>query len=180
MQEITLVGRIGKRDAAIFETANGNKFIAFSLAADGRVKGKTVTSWYDIISFDVTKYERMLPYMTSGSTMIVVGELYAEIEKGTDNIARCRRSVTADVIKFGPSSRNNSGSTIDENTVIAKTSGESTVSTRGTSTPRATNTILEDIPMGTIPTMPTPAAVSPIPPTPLAVDNASAIDDLPF
>ena len=43
MQEITLIGRIGSKDAAIYETANGNKFIAFSLAADGRVKGKTVT-----------------------------------------------------------------------------------------------------------------------------------------
>lgn len=42
MQEITLIGRIGSKDAAIYETANGNKFIAFSLAADGRVKGKTV------------------------------------------------------------------------------------------------------------------------------------------
>ena len=30
MQEITLIGRIGSKDAAIYETANGNKFIAFS------------------------------------------------------------------------------------------------------------------------------------------------------
>ena len=176
MQEITLIGNIGKKDAAIYETANGNKFIAFSLAADGRVKGKTVTSWYDIITFDIGKYERMLPYMTKGSSLVVVGELYAEAEKGKDNIVRCRRNVTADLIKFGPKAGNSSGVTTDENTVIAKTSSESTAApkvaaTRTKATAKVSNDIPEDIPMGTIPSSQ---------PAPVNVAEASPIDDLPF
>lgn len=170
MQEITLIGNIGKKDAAIYETANGNKFIAFSLAADGRVKGKTVTSWYNVISFDISKYERMLPYMTKGSSLIVVGELYAEVEKGKDNIVRCCRNVTADLIKFGPKGGNSSGVTTDENTVIARTSNETTAAKTGTTT-KVSNDIPEDIPMGTIPSSQ---------PTPVNVADASPIDDLPF
>lgn len=176
MQEITLIGNIGKKDAAIYETANGNKFIAFSLAADGRVKGKTVTSWYNVISFDISKYERMLPYMTKGSSLIVVGELYAEVEKGKDNIVRCCRNVTADLIKFGPKGGNSSGVTTDENTVIARTSNETTAAPRtaaaktGT-TSKVSNDIPEDIPMGTIPSSQ---------PVLINVVDASPIDDLPF
>ena len=175
MQEITLIGNIGKKDAAIYETANGNKFIAFSLAADGRVKGKTVTSWYDIITFDIGKYERMLPYMTKGSSLIVVGELYAEAEKGKDNIVRCRRNVTADLIKFGPKGGNSSGVTTDENTVIARTSSEATAAPRTAAKTRTTtkvsNDIPEDIPMGTIPSSQ---------PEPVNIAEVSPIDDLPF
>ena len=176
MQEITLIGRIGSKDAAIYETANGNKFIAFSLAADGRVKGKTVTSWYDIISFDISKYERMLPYMTKGSSLVVVGELYAEVEQGKDKVVRCRRTVTADLIKFGPKSGNSSGVTTDENTVIAKTSSDTTAAPRTTAaktrtTTKVSNDIPEDIPMGTIPSSQ---------PEPVNIAEASPIDDLPF
>ena len=180
-----MIGRIGSKDAAIYETANGNKFIAFSLAADGRVKGKTVTSWYDIISFDIGKYERMLPYMTKGSSLVVVGELYAEVEKGNDGVVRCRRNVTADLIKFGPKSGNSSGVTTDENTVIARTSSETTAAPRTSSettaaprtaaktrtTTKVSNDIPEDIPMGTIPSSQ---------PEPVNIAEASPIDDLPF
>lgn len=173
MQEITLIGRIG-RDATVYETANGNKFIAFSLAADGRVKGQTVTSWYDIITFDVGKYERMLPYMTKGSSMVVVGELYAEVEKGSDNIVRCRRTVTADLIKFGPKS--GSGSTIGEDAVVAKTSSER-VSTNASSTKTKAKKepVVEDIQMGELPTAKgtTPTVATP-------VNTVEVDDDLPF
>ena len=171
MQEITLIGNIGKKDAAIYETANGNKFIAFSLAADGRVKGKTVTSWYDIISFDIGRYERMVPYMTKGASLVVVGELYAEVEEGKDKVVRCRRTVTADLIKFGAKSGNGSGVTADENTVIAKTSSATTQRTAASAKPSAS--VPEDIPMGTIP-MPQAAPIT------TNAAEASPIDDLPF
>lgn len=173
MQEITLIGNIGKKDAAIYETANGNKFIAFSLAADGRVKGKTVTSWYDIISFDISRYERMVPYMTKGASLVVVGELYAEVEEGKDKVVRCRRTVTADLIKFGPKGGNCSGVTTDENTVIARTSSEATAAPRTVASAKPSASVPEDIPMGTIP-MPQVAPIT------TNAAEASPIDDLPF
>ena len=117
----------------------------------------------------------MLPYMTKGSSLVVVGELYAEVEKGNDGVVRCRRNVTADLIKFGPKSGNSSGVTTDENTVIARTSSETTPAPRTAAKTRTmtkvSNDIPEDIPMGTIPSSQ---------PEPVNIAEASPIDDLPF
>lgn len=99
LQELTLIGRLG-RDAIVRTTPNGKEFIALTVASDGYVKGKVVTSWYDVISFEVEKYRNRMPYLTKGSAIVVVGDLYAEVEIGTDNVPRCRRTVMAHTINF--------------------------------------------------------------------------------
>lgn len=108
MQKITLIGRLG-RDAAVRETSNGTKVISLAVAANSFVKGVEKTSWYDVSTFNYDRYANMVKYLTKGSSVIVTGDLDADIEKGNDGVTRCRRVVMADSISFNQSG--NSGST---------------------------------------------------------------------
>lgn len=108
MQKITLIGRLG-RDAAIRETQDGGKVVSFTVACNGRYRGVEKTSWYDVSTFNYERYKNMVQYLTKGSSVVVVGELDADIDEGRDGVKRCRRSVTADSIEFN--SNGTSGNT---------------------------------------------------------------------
>lgn len=120
MQKITIIGRLG-RDAAVRETQNGRKVIAFTVAVNGRVNGVEKTSWYDVSCFNYERYQNMVQYFTKGSAITVVGDLDADIEKGNDGVIRCRRNVLADSIDFAFSGT--SGSTQNNGTKTTETSG---------------------------------------------------------
>ena len=118
MQKITIIGRLG-RDAALRETQNGRKVIAFTMAVNGRANGVEKTSWYDVSSFNYERYKNMVQYLTKGSSVTVVGDLDADLETGSDGVTRCRRNVLADSIDFLPIStsgntQNNATKTTDE------------------------------------------------------------------
>ena len=113
MQKIILVGRLG-RDAAIRETQEGSKIVAFTMAVNGRFRGTEKTYWYDVSTFNYDRYKNMVKYLTKGSLVSVTGDLDTDLEEGRDGVTRCRRYVTADSIEFGPSS--NSGSTSNDRT----------------------------------------------------------------
>lgn len=113
MQKITIIGRLG-RDAAIRETESGTKIVSFTMAVNGRFRGTEKTSWYDVSSFNYDRYRNMIKYLTKGSSVIVTGDLDADIEEGKDGVMRCRRYVTADSIEFN--SNGSSGSTREEHT----------------------------------------------------------------
>lgn len=186
MQEITLIGHMGKNNASVRESATGNRFFSFAVAVNGRNKGVTVTQWYDVICFDVSRYEKMLPYLTSGSSVVVIGELFADVETYTDangkERARCKRTVIADLIKFGPKS-GNSGMTTNEATTITTSTtpvAEAIAARKAAGTPKKTTFEPMDIPMGAIPTVveSTPSqSVTEV--QPLAT-NSGVVDDLPF
>lgn len=108
MQKITLIGRLG-RDAAIREIQDGGKVVSFTVACNGRYRGVEKTSWYDVSTFNYERYKNMVQYLTKGSSVVVVGELDADIDEGRDGVKRCRRSVTADSIEFN--SNGTSGNT---------------------------------------------------------------------
>lgn len=114
MQKITLIGRLG-RDAAIRETENGTKIISFTMAVNGRFRGTEKTSWYDVSSFNYDRYHKMAKYLTKGSSVVVTGDLDADIEEGSDGKFRCRRYVMADAIEFN-SNGSSSGGTREERT----------------------------------------------------------------
>ena len=114
MQKITLIGRLG-RDAAIRETESGTKIISFTMAVNGRFRGTEKTSWYDVSSFNYDRYRKMVKYLTKGSSVIVTGDLDADIEEGSDGKVRCRRYVMADAIEFN-SNGSSSGGTREERT----------------------------------------------------------------
>lgn len=102
MQKITIIGRLG-RDAAIRECQDGSKMLSFTVAVNGRYRGTEKTSWYEVSTFQVEKYKNMLKWLTKGSSVIVVGELDADLDEGKDGTTRCRRSIMADSIDFNSS-----------------------------------------------------------------------------
>lgn len=108
MQKITIIGRLG-RDAVVRETQEGRKVISFPVAVNGYHRGVEKTSWYEVMSFNYERYKNMLKYLTKGSNIIIIGELDADVENGSDGVARCRRYVMADSIEFN--SNGISGST---------------------------------------------------------------------
>ena len=113
MQKITLTGRLG-RDAAVRETQDGGKMISFTMAVNGISRGVEKTYWYDVLSFNYSRYKNMVKYLTKGSSVAVVGDLDADIEEGRDGEYRCRRNVMADSIEFNSSGT--SGSTSSDST----------------------------------------------------------------
>lgn len=183
MQIINLIdARLG-RDAAVRQTKSGQRFLSFPVAVDGRWKGENITSWYDILTYDVDKYEKMLPYLTKGTSVVITGELYAEVELGTDNVTRCRRSVNADTIRFLPKGKKEDSEATATGTVptIAMTSSPKKAKTNVSeaNTP-------DDIPMGVTPS--TNAPVVQIPSTATAATSTyggesfepTNDEDLPF
>ena len=110
MQKITIIGRLG-RDAALRETQDGAKIVSFTVACNGRVRGVEKTSWYEVSAFNYERYKNMVKYLTKGSSVIVVGELDADVEEGRDGVTRCRRSVVADSIEFNSNGSGNTQTT---------------------------------------------------------------------
>ena len=108
MQKITIIGRLG-RDAAIRETQDGGKVVSFTVACNGRYRGVEKTSWYEVSTFNYERYKNMIKYLTKGSSVIVVGELDADLDEGRDGVTRVRRSIVADSIEFN--SNGTSGNT---------------------------------------------------------------------
>lgn len=120
MQKLFLIGRLG-RDAVLRESSNGDRFVAFTIAVNSKVRGAEKTTWYDVISFNVTRLENIIPYLKKGSALLVVGELDAKLEKGSDGVVRQRLTVTADSIDFtGVGNGQASGNTAT-NTVTTQT-----------------------------------------------------------
>jgi len=91
------------RDAAVRETKNGNKFVSLTVGVNGRVNGIDKSSWYDIMWFNYS--ENMVQHLKKGSSVIVTGELDADIEVGSDGVARCRRNVMADSVTFNSTNK---------------------------------------------------------------------------
>lgn len=157
MQKITIIGRLG-RDAAIRETQDGGKVISFTVAVNSRYRGVDKTSWYEVFSFNYERFKNMAKYLTKGSSVVVVGDLDADLDEGKDGVQRCRRSINADSIEF-----NSNGS-----------SG-STTSTQTTEKPAKTAEVPEDEPVVTR----KKKAVEPAP-APEAVEEDIPEDDIPF
>ena len=176
MQKITLIGRLG-RDAAIRETQDGGKVVSFTVACNGRYRGVEKTSWYEVSTFNYERYKNMVQYLTKGSSVVVVGELDADIDEGRDGVKRCRRSVTADSIEF-----NSNGSS-------GNTQSNSNSESAPAEQPKATKPASEEVPADTEVTVPkrsrkATAAAEPAPaPAPEPVnedDGGENPDDLPF
>jgi single-stranded DNA-binding protein len=134
MQKITIIGRLAK-DARIVETQNGTKFISFAIAANSKINNVDKTTWYDVRQFNYN--EKMVPYYTKGSSLVVIGELDATIEENNCK-NYLRLSVLADFIGFNGNST--SGST-KENTVV-----ESPADQAAPAKPKATKKAAEKAP----------------------------------
>ena len=103
MQTVIVTGRLG-RDAKIYTSSNGNRFITFSVASNTRVKkNEENTYWWDVVipSHSVERYKNMVEYLTKGSAVIVQAELDPEIYYDNNNKDLTNRiSVTDNVTKY--------------------------------------------------------------------------------
>lgn len=120
MQKMILMGRLG-RDAVIKETSTGSRFVALTVADTTKRNNVEKTSWYDVTTFNVERFEKMIPYLTKGSGVVVTGELDASIQSGTDNVQRLRLAINADSIDFALSASSNRSQTAqgtNETTVV--------------------------------------------------------------
>lgn len=131
MQKITIIGRLA-RDARLVETQNGTKFISFSIAANSKVNNVEKTTWYDVRQFNYN--ERMVPYFTKGSSLVVIGELDATLEE-INGKNYLRLAVLADSIDFNGSS--SSGSTQQHEVRTEAPATNTEVANPGTAKPDA-------------------------------------------
>ncbi len=113
MQNITIIGRLG-RDAVIRETSTGSRFVTMTVAVNARRQNVEKTSWYEVTTFNVERLEKMVPYLTKGSSVVVVGELDASIQSGSDGVQRLRLLVNADRVDFNSNSSSGNTKTVTE------------------------------------------------------------------
>ena len=94
------VGRIGKDGAKVIEGING-KFLSMDVATDYYSKGENKTMWIRVRSNKERYVEKMAPYLTKGSLIIVEGQqLTPSTWIGKDGEAHAQNVVVADLIDF--------------------------------------------------------------------------------
>lgn len=168
MQKMILMGRLG-RDAVIKETSTGSRFVALTVADTSKRNNVEKTSWYDVTTFNVERFEKMIPYLTKGSGVVVTGELDASIQMGSDNVQRLRLSINADSIDFAlsaSSARTQNGTNGIDSAPVAQTV-EPVVANVGAEVAD------DDVVVTKKPTTKKKAA-------PVAVEENAGDDDLPF
>lgn len=165
MQKMILMGRLG-RDAVIKETSTGSRFVALTVADTTKRNNVEKTSWYDVTTFNVERFEKMIPYLTKGSGVVVTGELDASIQSGTDNVQRLRLAINADSIDFALSASSNRSQTA-QSTNEATVVNEPVVAT------------VEDVSDDAVVVTKKPSTRKKVEPVVTTVEESSD-DDLPF
>ena len=116
MKKCTLVGRLGK-DARLVDSKNGSQFVSFTMAVNSYMNGKEQTTWFDVISFNFS--EKMVPHLTKGSAVEVIGDFDTRQEVGSDGNTYIRHDVKADWFDFARGT-SQSGGTRTETTVVTE------------------------------------------------------------
>lgn len=115
MKKCTLVGRLGK-DARLVESKNGSQFVSFTMAVNSYMNGSEKTTWFDVISFNFS--EKVVPYLTKGAAVEVIGDFDTRLEVGSDGKTYLRNDVRADWFDFARGA-SQSGGTRTETTAAA-------------------------------------------------------------
>ena len=102
MQKITLMGNLGK-DAQVRETSNGRKFVSLVVAVNSKFNNETKTSWYSVMWFNYN--QNIVQYLLKGHTVIVGGDLNADLEVDQNGQTRINRTVFADYVTFPMTSK---------------------------------------------------------------------------
>jgi len=99
MQKVIIIGNLGK-DPEERHSSQGSKFITFSVAV--RVN-KEKTQWYDVLISEskISNFENMLPYLSKGSKICIVGGLMVgEPFEGKDGNVKIPLKVSVDSLNF--------------------------------------------------------------------------------
>ncbi len=97
MQKIALVGNLG-RDAKVFETSTGKKCVWFTVAVNGYRNGEIKTSWYTVSWFNYLP--SIVPYLKKGKSVVVTGDLDADLKYDKNGSVLIDRNVLADSVNF--------------------------------------------------------------------------------
>lgn len=101
---VEVAGFLGA-DAEERFTATGKRVVSLRVAAKTRANGKDETIWWRINIWG-DRFDKMLPYLKKGSSVIVIGEMNKpETYVAKDGTTQVSMSMTADIIKFSPFGR---------------------------------------------------------------------------
>lgn len=82
-------------------TAKGKRVVQLRLGVKTRSTGKEETVWCKCNIWH-DRYDKMLPYLNKGSSLIVCGEITVESYLSRDGTPRSSIVVHVDTLKFGP------------------------------------------------------------------------------
>ncbi len=83
-------------------TATGKRVISLRIATRVRQGGRDETVWWRV-SIWGDRFDKMLPYLKKGSSVIVIGEMgKPETYVAKDGTTQVSMNLTADILKFSP------------------------------------------------------------------------------
>lgn len=131
MFKITIIGRLG-RDAKVYETANGVKFVAMSVAVNTKNMGNDETYWVDVRSFN-QNHIKLAKYLTKGKIIHAGGDFNTGTAIDKTKKVIVTHSLLADFIGFinlgGSFNKTDQQETDNQDSIKEKTDIPSQVST---------------------------------------------------
>lgn len=104
MKILIVDGFLG-RDCEVKTTAKGNKYLNFSMCNNTFIRGENKATWYNCSTFDVEKYDKMIPYLKKGKPVIVVGTPDEATYVGKDGSVNIDIRLSIDRLEFPTSSK---------------------------------------------------------------------------
>ncbi len=101
MNIIQVMGNLGSDPVTRF-TATGQKVTSFNVATNVKKGEATITNWYRITIWG-DRFEKMMPYLKKGSSLIIIGELQKpEIWTDKEGRSQIQLEIWADILRFSP------------------------------------------------------------------------------
>jgi len=104
MNTIYVAGNLGGDPVSRF-TPGGQKVTTFNIATNVKKGENTITIWYKITIWG-DRFDKMMPYVKKGSSLIVIGELQKpEIWTDKEGRPQITLEVWAEILRFSPFGR---------------------------------------------------------------------------
>lgn len=104
MNIIEIFGHLGA-DVETRSTPDGTKVSTLRMATNIKKGDKEITTWYQV-SLWGNQWDRLLPYLTKGKGLIVIGELQPpRIYMDRNNVNQVALDVRGELIRFSPFGR---------------------------------------------------------------------------
>lgn len=108
MNIVQIAGHLGS-DVETRVTPDGTKVSTIRVATNVRRGGRDETIWWRVTLWG-DRWDKMLPYLTKGSAIIVIGELQKpEIYTNRDGQQSISLDIRADIVRFSPFGRGSTG-----------------------------------------------------------------------
>ncbi len=101
MNIIQLFGYVGK-DVEKKVMPNGGVLFSLSIGVKSKKNKEEITHWYRVSMWGETRWEKLVPHLKKGSSVIVVGEFFPSQYNNKEGEVIMNLQVTADMVKFSP------------------------------------------------------------------------------